>query len=341
MITLNKNYHDKNGNTLYIINVLKKYSSEEHQLSVKNIIKYIEDIYKVKNDRRTIERNIALLKDKLDYDIIITKEGNKNYYYLLNNPDIDFEPGEIRTIIDTFSYATFIPERISKEIIKKCQNRQNIYENAKLKDYQIYSSNIKTDNMEIIKNIEDINNAIYHKKMLTFDYYKYSLNPTLESVKVASYKVSPYTIIYSIQELYLIALKEGEKSLKRFRLDRIKNLNIIDVKRNNEISTSDIKKIIDASISMYGTTGEEIIVLCANKLLDNVIEVFGKNIKITKYDNERFKLVINKDIASFKYYVLKNIEFIEIIKPETLKVEIRKIITDYLKKDGKNDNKKI
>ena len=221
-VSMDKNYHEKNGNVLYIINVLKKYSNIEHMLSITDIIKYVENIYGVKNDRRTIERNIELLKDKLDYDIEIAKIGNKNYYYLLNNPDIDFEPGEIRTIIDTFSYAVFIPEVISKEIITKCKNMQNIYENEKIKEYQIYSNNYKTNNMEIIKNIEDINNAIYNKKMIIFDYYKYELNPTLKNVKIASFQVSPYAIIYSIQELYLIALKQGERKLKNFVLIALK-----------------------------------------------------------------------------------------------------------------------
>ena len=161
---MDKTFHEKNGNTLYIINILKKYSDVEHKLSIQDIINYIEDIYKVKNDRRTIERNIELLKDKLEYDIDISKIGNKNFYYLINNPDMDFEPGEIRTIIDTFSYATFVPTSISNEIINKCKNMQNIYENEKLKDYKIYYNNIKNSNIEIIKNIEDINTAIYNKK---------------------------------------------------------------------------------------------------------------------------------------------------------------------------------
>lgn len=328
---MNKNYHEKNGNALFIINILKKYTDIEHMLSIQEIIDYVEKEYGVKNDRRTIERNIELLKDKLDYDIEIVKQGNKNFYYLLNNPDIDFEPGEIRTIIDTFSYATFVPESISNEIINKCKNMQNIYENNKLKDYQIYSNNIKTNNMEIIKNIEDIGSSIYDKKMITFDYFKYELKPTLKNVKVKTFKVSTYTIIYSIQELYLIALVDGENELKTFRIDRMKNINIIDTP-SKKINKEKINEMVKASISMYGGVGKDIEVICKNKLLDNVIEVFGKDIKITKYDEEHFKLLMNKDINSFKYYVLRNIEYIDILKPKELKDEIDKILKDYLRR---------
>ena len=64
-----------------------------------------------------------------------------------------------------------------------------------------------------------------------------------------------------------------------------------------------------------------------------MIEVFGKNIKISKYDNNHFKLVMNKDIEGFKYYVLRNIEFIKILKPKKLKEQIQRILKKYLEEN--------
>jgi hypothetical protein len=43
----------------------------------------------------------------LEYDIS-TRDENGQGYYINRNPDTDFEPGEIRAIIDTFSYANYI-----------------------------------------------------------------------------------------------------------------------------------------------------------------------------------------------------------------------------------------
>lgn len=110
----------------------------------------------------------------------------------------------------------------------------------------------------------------------------------------------------------------------------MRNINILDENISKSVKKEDIKKIIDASISMYGGIGEDIEVLCDNSLLNNVIEIFGKNIKISKYDDEHFKLIMNKDIQGFKYYVLRNIEFIKIIKPQKLKDEIQRILEKYL-----------
>ena len=62
-----------------------------------------------------------------NYDIS-TREENGCGYFINRDPDIDFEPGEIRAIIDTFSYANYIVPVIADNIINKCRNMQNIYE---------------------------------------------------------------------------------------------------------------------------------------------------------------------------------------------------------------------
>ena len=201
--------YEKNGNILYILNVLKKYSDEDHQLSAAEIGRKVKEIYNVEIDPRTIRRNINLLKYKMDYDIS-TREENGKGYYINRDPDTDFEPGEIRAIIDNFSYANYIVPSVAKEIIKKCKNMQTVYENEKLKDYQIYSVNSKTENAEVIKNIEDITDSIYHNNKIKFEYWKYEITNKLEKQIVSTPTVSPYAIVYNKQEFYLIGIKDGK-----------------------------------------------------------------------------------------------------------------------------------
>ena len=144
--------YEKTGNILYILNVLKKYSDEEHKLSTSEIREKVNEEYGVDIEQRTIRRNINLLQQKFGYDIS-TYNDNKIGYYMTNDPETDFEPGEIRAIIDTFSYSTFIEPKVAEGIIKKCKKLQNIYENNKIKNYKVYSPKGKTTNVEVIKNI--------------------------------------------------------------------------------------------------------------------------------------------------------------------------------------------
>ena len=123
--------YERNGNILYILNVLKKYSDEEHKLYATEIAEKVKEIYGVDIDSRTVRRNINLLKYKFKYDIS-TREENGKGYYISRDPETDFEKGEIRAIIDTFSYSNYIVPSVAKNIIKKCKSLQNIYENKSL-----------------------------------------------------------------------------------------------------------------------------------------------------------------------------------------------------------------
>ena len=325
--------YEKNGNILYILNVLKKYSDEEHMLSAIEIQRKVKEIYDVEIDPRTIRRNINLLKYKLDYDIS-TREENGKGYYINRDPETDFEPGEIRTIIDNFSYANYIVPSIAKEIIKKCKNMQNIYENEKLKDYQIYSVNSKTENAEVIKNIEDICESIFQNKKIKFEYWKYAITNKLEKKIVSTPTVSPYAIIYNKQEFYLIGIKEGETKFYNYRLDRMKNVQILNEDIKIKKKKSEIQDFAESSTEMFGGEKEEIEAICHIWLLDTIFETFGRNVTIEKIpnDEEYFKLLVDTNTMGFKMWAMRNIDLVEVKRPITLRNEMQEVVKNAMKK---------
>ena len=325
--------YEKNGNILYILNVLKKYSDEEHMISIAEIQRKIKEIYAVEIDSRTIRRNINLLKYKMDYDIS-TRDDNGKGYYINRDPDTDFEPGEIKAIIDNFSYANYIVPSIAKNIIKKCKNIQNIYENEKIKDYEIFANDTKTENVEVIKNIEDITNSIYTKSKIQFEYWKYAITDKLEKKVVSTPKVSPYAIVYSKQEFYLIGIKEGQDKFFNYRLDRIKNIEILNEKISIKKNKDEIKDFAQSSTEMFGGKKEEIEVVCHMLLLDTIFDTFGRNVTIEKIKNndDFFRLKVDTNPLGFKMWAMRNIDLVEVIKPDSLRKEMQEIIKDAEKK---------
>ena len=325
--------YEKNGNILYILNVLKKYSNEDHMLSATEIRRKVKEIYDVEIDPRTIRRNINLLKYKLDYDIS-TREENGKGYYINRDPETDFEPGEIRAIIDNFSYANYIVPSVAKEIIKKCKNMQNIYENEKLKDYQIYSVNSKTENAEVIKNIEDISESIFQNKKIKFEYWKYAITNKLEKKIVSTPTVSPYAIIYNKQEFYLIGIKEGETKFYNYRLDRMKNVQILNEDIKIKKKKSEIQDFAESSTEMFGGEKEEIEAICHIWLLDTIFETFGRNVTIEKIPNdvEYFKLFVDTNTMGFKMWAMRNIDLVEVKRPITLRNEMQEVVKNAMKK---------
>ena len=302
-------------------------------LSAIEIQRKVKEIYDVEIDPRTIRRNINLPKYKLEYDISAREENGKGYY-INRDPETDFEPGEIRAIIDNFSYANYIVPSVAKEFIKKCKKMQNVYENEKLKDYQIYSVNSKTENAEVIKNIEDISESIFQNKKIKFEYWKYAITNKLEKKIVSTPTVSPYAIIYNKQEFYLIGIKEGETKFYNYRLDRMKNVQILNEDIKIKKKKSEIQDFAESSTEMFGGEKEEIEAICHIWLLDTIFETFGRNVTIEKIpnDEEYFKLLVDTNTMGFKMWAMRNIDLVEVKRPITLRNEMQEVVKNAMKK---------
>lgn len=317
----------KNGNILYVLNVLKKYSNEEHILSSNKIRDLIKKEYDVEIDSRTVRRNINLLIEKFHYDIE-RFEDNKKGYFIRRDPDYEFENGELSAILNTFAYSNFIPEDMSNSIIEKCLNMMDIYEKDKYKNYKASIKNTRSNNKEIIMNIEDVNEAIFQKKKITFDYYKYELNHKLEEVLVKKVTVSPYKLVYALQKFYLICLDDGKKELYSYRLDRMKNIEIKNEKISSRFDENEIDFFIKSNVSMLSGDTEKVEIECDMSLLDNVVELYGKDIKLKKIDNNQFYASFYTTVKGFRYWCLRNIETVKVLSPSSLVKDIKKVIKE-------------
>lgn len=326
--------YPKNGSVLYILNILKKYSGEDNLLSSNKISRLIEEEYNVKIEPRKIRRDINLLIEVFGYDIEKYDQNNVGYM-IRRDPDNEFELGELDIIINTFAYSNFIPENISNNIIKKCLSKMNVYEQKRYENYKAAIKNTKTRNQEVIKNIEDINEAINKKRKISFDYYKYTIedNKIIEKKEIPlyPYKVSPYKISYNLQKLYLFCKKDGIKKVLKYRLDRMKNIKILEERVNAKYTESYIDSEIENNVSMYTGDLEKVEIECNISMLDTIIETFGKNIKINKIDDNSFKAEFYTVLEGFKYFCLRNIETVKVVKPESLKNKIIKILKENVK----------
>ena len=324
--------YEKNGNILYILNILKKYSDEDHKLSISELKAKIKEEYGEDIDPRTIRRNINLLKEKFGYDISTYNDNNIGYY-IINDPETDFEPGEIRAIIDIFSYSTFIENNLAKGIIKKCRNLQNIYENEKIKNYKVYSPKGKTTNIEVIKNIEDISNSIMNKNKIKFEYWKYQINgDRIEKKIVSTPTVSPYAIIYDKQQFYMLGIKNGNTEFFHYRLDRIKNLQETSEKIKIRKSEKEIEQYTDTSVEIFSGNEVEIEARCNEYLLGEIIEKFGKKIDISPINKNEVLIRLSVNPIGFKLWAMRNLDLVTVTKPKSLVQEIKNIINEASKR---------
>ena len=128
------------------------------------------------------------------------------------------------------------------------------------------------------------------------------------------------------QEFYLIGIKEGNTDFYNYRLDRIKNIEILDKEITIKKKKSEIKEFAESSVEMFGGKKEEIEAICHIWLLDTIFDVFGRNVTIEKIQNDDtyFKLIVDTNPMGFRMWAMRNIDLIEIKRPLSLREEMKK-----------------
>ena len=108
---------------MLILEILRKYTDEDHSLTQQKIIKLLDMNYGMECDRRSVKNNILYLKE-LGYDISMDKG------YRLESRE--FDDSELRILIDSVLFSKSISTKQSKELIEKIRSLASNYFNVKV-----------------------------------------------------------------------------------------------------------------------------------------------------------------------------------------------------------------
>ena len=118
------------------LEVLKKYTDEEHTLSQKEISDLLKSEYDTTVDRRTIKSNLMDLMD-LGYEIeseeitrmIRNKDGEAEESTIMSKIYLnrEFTKAELRLLIDSLLFSKHLPYSQCKELVQKLETLSNKY----------------------------------------------------------------------------------------------------------------------------------------------------------------------------------------------------------------------
>lgn len=308
---------------LYVLQVLKDYSDEDHPMLQEEISKKILSLYGMESERKAIGANIACLED-FGYDIIHIK--NKGVYL----GERAFEASEIAFLIDAIFSSKVINQKNSKELSKKLYSFLSI--NKRRQFNYIYKADdiAKSDNNQLFLTIEIINEAIENKRQIAFDYCGISYAPSAPAKKRV---VSPFFMFSSQGKYYLVCSNGLENGLANYKVDRISNITITNdcalklrdfpeykngfdkAKYVNEHIYAFSGKSVNATIKLYGEF-----------MINNVKEWFD-NARIYEKEGELFADVRSNEKALI-YWCLQYGYYVELITPTESRLEIKKIIEE-------------
>lgn len=309
---------------LRILQILQKHSDYDHPLTQDDILKYLDKEYGIELERKAVGKNIANLRDA-GFEIGSCRAGS----YIDSR---DFEDSELRLLIDGVLQSKHITARHSKDLIEKLCGLSNKYFRSHIKN--VYSINdwSKTDNQTLFYNIEVVDEAILNGKQVQYDYNKYGVDTKLH--RSSFQRVSPYQLILHNQRYYLMGYSDYWGNMTFHRLDRITNMRIYDKPATpiNKVegyeNGIDFKQIASTMPYMYTDTPERIEFVADDFIVDQIVDWFGVNIKMsTLPDTEgKVKVELFASPLAMEHWALQYLNHVEIKKPESLRQKIKESI---------------
>ncbi len=278
-----------------ILEILKKYSDENHRLTQKEIVAYLKKDYSMDADRKAVRRNLTNLLDAgypINYNEITRACADGETETMLTDwyLERDFTEPELRLLIDGILFSSHIPQNQCKDLIEKLKRLSSCYFNAKVSHISNLPDNRPVDT-ELFYTIETLNDAISEKKKVAFHYVDYKPDKQLverknKEGKVARYIFNPYQMAASNGRYYLIGNHDAHHNLSNLRVDRIRGIEILDEPAKPTAQVEGMKGGLDLPKHMaehvYMFSGETVRVkfLAPPWMMNDLIDWFGMDVQV-------------------------------------------------------------
>lgn len=282
---------------LAIIEYLWKYSSKQHPKSIEDILQYLE-MHQIEVGLKAVRNDLKFLTSEESFIKVETSQSGRNQFIHYWIADRFFEIHELRYMMDAISSARFISEQETEQIIGKL--KKFVSENeAILLANQLVHTFAKIDSPLFAKTVQTIHQAIAEKKVIQFQYGRYSVEKEFVlsgSPNPKQYLIHPYGIIWNEEMYYLIGYNVMEEDIHHYRIDRIRDIQLLEQKFAVQPGF-DINKYRNLLFFMFGGEESSIEVIFKNDLAPAVIDRFGLNADIKRVDDEHFRLITRAIIS--------------------------------------------
>lgn len=307
-------------------------TDDEHGLTMAEIIENLKT-EGVNADRKTLYTDIEELRE-FGMDIIAEKKG-KNFFYHIGSRE--FELPELKLLVDSVQSAKFITDKKSKELIKKLESLVSIYEGKKLQRQVVIAGRVKTINENIYYNVDQIHEAIGKECQIEFQYFQWNIHKEMTLRKNgAFYQVSPWALMWDDENYYLVAYDDQEKKIKHYRVDKMLHVSVIEKRRQGEedFKEFDMPHYTKSLFGMFGGKETQVTLMAENEKIGILIDRFGKDIPISKVDDQHVKTTVNVAISNqFLGWIMSLGDGIQVLGPESvvtsMKEEIQRLYNLY------------
>lgn len=314
---------------LLLQKILLDKTDEQHVMTASELMVELEKYGIMVSDRKTIYDDIEQLR-KTGLDIVQNK-GTHSGYYVGNRL---FELAELKLLVDAVQVSKFITNKKSGELIKKIAAMTSIYNGKTLQREVFIHNRLKTGNETIYYNVDQIHMAISENKKINFQYSEWTAEKKMRLKKEgAVYCVSPWKLIWNDENYYLIAYDEKAECIKHYRVDKMRNLNVVEERRTGRqcFLSFNLEDFAKKTFSMYGGKDEMVSLICHNSIAGVVIDRFGKDAMLIPVDSEHFKVSVKVAVSQQFYGWVTGVgDKMVISEPKSVKEEYKKYLEQIM-----------
>lgn len=274
-----------------ILDILKRYTDENHRLSQREIIDILEQEYDMKVDRKAVKRNLM-------------------------------------NLIDSLLFSKYIPYSQCKALIEKLEGLSNCYFKSRVKHIQTMPDT-EPQNKQLFYTIEMLDKAITKGRQVAFYYNEYHTDMKLyprenDEGKKRRYVINPYQIAAINGRYYLICNYDKYDNVANYRLDRITDIEMLStpVKAMNKVKGLEnglnLPKHMAEHVYMF--TGESATVTFRAKkyLVSEIIDWFGKEVRFSDETEDEVMVRVMVNLEAMRKWALQYAVHVKVLGPEKL-----------------------
>ena len=203
---------------------------------------------------------------------------------------------DLEIIAECIASANFISKNEAEDLIDKLKKLCSKYQADSLRSEYIVAERPKYTENNMLKQLRRIKTAIKQNQKISFIYTRHSPKDfkSENRRKGQRYVVSPYKVVLSNGNHYLIGYDDISHQIRAYRIDRMEDVKAKDEPREGEkeFNRMGISDYARQTFGMFiGGNADRITIQFENSLLDAMIERFGKDKKqYTKIDDTHFTI---------------------------------------------------
>lgn len=337
-----------------ILDILKRYTDEDHRLSQKEIETLLKTEYGMEAGRKAVKRNLMdLLEFGCEIEYTETTRRVKNAktgeweestiltdFYLVH----DFTDGELRLLIDGLLFSRHIPYSQCRQLVEKLEGLSNRYFRAKVGHIRTLPDTAP-ENRQLFLTIETLDDAISRGRQVAFHYLAYGTDKKAHPRKnsageVREYIVNPYQMAAVNGRYYLIGNYDKYEDVAHYRLDRIADIRVLETpakpaRRVRGLENGfHLPQHMAEHVYMFAGESAPVTFRLRKYLVSEVIDWFGSEIEFFDETEDEVSARVRVNLQAMRKWAMQYAVHAKILSPQSLAEQVKSDLREAAQQYG-------